>query len=49
MADKEVYFDQYCKDCTYELKCEEDDPCYECLNCPVNADSHKPVMFQEKK
>jgi hypothetical protein len=49
MSDKEVYFDQYCNKCKYKTKSEEDDPCYECLHCPVNTDSHKPVMFSGEK
>lgn len=27
---KEVYFDKYCKNCTYEKTAEKDEPCYEC-------------------
>ena len=45
---KEVYFDQYCKNCKYEKLKEIDDPCDECLNNPVNLYSHKPVMYEEK-
>ena len=45
---KEVYFDQYCKLCKYEKLDEATDPCYECLNYPVNSYSHKPVNFEEK-
>lgn len=46
--DKEVYFNQYCKVCSYEKLSEDLDPCDECLNTPVNEDSHKPVYFEEK-
>ncbi len=45
---KEVYFDQYCKNCKYEKTAEKDEPCYECLNNPVNLYSHKPVNFEKK-
>ena len=45
---KEVYFDQYCKNCKYEKMKETDDPCDECLNNPENLYSHKPVMYEEK-
>ena len=45
---KEVYFDQYCKNCKHEKLKEIDDPCDECLNNPVNLYSHKPVMYEEK-
>ncbi len=45
---KEVYFDQYCKNCKYKDLKESDDPCDECLNEPVNLYSHKPVKWEEK-
>lgn len=45
---KEVYFDQYCKNCKYEKLKEEEDPCCRCLEHPVNLYSHKPVMYEEK-
>lgn len=44
---KEVFFDEYCSKCkNYECK-EDEDPCHECLENPVNEHSHKPVMFEE--
>lgn len=44
---KEVYFDN-CKTCEHcDLK-ETEDPCFECLNEAVNANSHKPVKWKEK-
>lgn len=46
---KEVYFDQYCKTCKHETVSEDKDPCYECLDEPVNSHSHKPVKWEEKK
>ena len=46
---KEVYFDQYCKTCRYEKRSEDKDPCFDCLNEPVNVYSHKPVNYEEKK
>lgn len=45
---KEVYYDQYCKKCGHKDVKESESPCYECLNEPVNTDSHKPVKFVEK-
>lgn len=45
---KEVYFDKYCKTCKHEKLKEEDDPCDECLENPVNTYSHKPVRWEEK-
>lgn len=49
MAEKEVYFAQYCPRCTYKELEETADPCDECLAQPVNEDSHKPLFFKEAK
>ncbi|MFR5683874.1 MAG: hypothetical protein ACLUD1_07480 [Clostridia bacterium] len=46
---QEVYFDQYCKTCTYEKLEEKLDPCNECLESGENLNSHKPVKWEEKK
>ena len=46
---KEVRFDQYCKTCKYEKLKEDESPCYECLENPVNVYSHKPVCWKEKE
>lgn len=46
---KEVYFGQYCKTCQYEKFAEDEDPCHDCLNEPVNEHSHKPVNWKEKE
>lgn len=46
--EKEVYFGDYCKTCKYEKSLESEDPCYDCLNEPVNEDSHKPVCWEDK-
>ena len=46
---KEVYFNKYCKKCEHK-KVSESDPngeCWECLESPVNTDSHKPINFKE--
>ena len=45
---KEVYFDQYCKTCKHAKKDSYEDPCFECLDNPVNLYSHKPVKWEEK-
>ena len=45
---KEVYFDEYCPKCKHLEVPECDDPCNECLTCPVNEYSHKPIKFIEK-
>ena len=47
--EKEVYFNEYCKKCVNK-DVSEDDPegdCWECLESPVNIDSHKPINFKE--
>lgn len=46
---KEVLFDVYCPRCEHFPKEELESPCYECLDEPVNEDSHKPVRFKEKE
>jgi len=46
MADKFVDFYTYCKACKHKDKNENDDPCNDCLNEPVNEDSHKPWYFE---
>lgn len=46
---KEVFFDVYCPRCEHKGT-DENDPkgaCWECLESPVNVDSHKPVNFKE--
>lgn len=46
---KIVLFDKYCPICKHYRKTEDEDPCWECLDNPVNAQSHKPVRFEEAK
>lgn len=46
---KEVYFDQYCKTCKHKKVEESEDPCHDCLNEPVNLNSHKPVKWESAK
>ena len=45
---KEVYFDKYCKTCAHRAKAPVEDPCWDCLDEPVNQNSHKPVRYEEK-
>ena len=45
---KEVYFHKYCKECKHEKLAETEEPCSECMDEPLNADSHKPVKFEKK-
>lgn len=46
---KEVFFDVYCPRCEYKGVSESDPngQCWDCLESPVNVDSHKPVNFKE--
>ena len=43
-----VRFDEWCKDCKHYDTDETEDPCDECLRCPLNWDSRQPVMFEEE-
>ena len=46
---KEVFFHKFCPGCIFEAESEFDvtAPCFECLEQPVNQDTHKPVNWQE--
>lgn len=46
---KEVYYDQYCESCKHHSASEDESPCCDCLNEPVNTNSHKPVYWEESK
>lgn len=46
---KIVYFGIYCQCCKYYELDEFEEPCRDCLNYPINIDSHKPVYFEEKE
>ena len=45
---KIVHFDKYCDSCKHNNMPESTEPCHECLNIPVNIDSHKPTKYEEK-
>ena len=49
MATKLVEFDKYCVSCKHKRVPQTEEPCNECLTNPVNEDSHKPVLFEEKE
>ena len=49
MSIKLVEFDKYCTCCKHKRVSQCEEPCNTCLTNPVNEDSHKPVMFEEKK
>ena len=44
-----VDFELYCPKCKHGDKNSVEDPCNECLGTPVNYDSRKPVLWEEKK
>ena len=44
---KEVHFHDYCVKCKYYDPKEEEEPCFDCLEEPVNLYSHKPLKFEE--
>lgn len=44
-----VDFKKYCKTCEHKDKKENEDPCAECLENPMNLYSQKPVKWEEKK
>lgn len=45
---KEVYFHEYCKKCKHYTNNVMKEPCWECMDEPINLYSHKPVKFEEK-
>ena len=40
---------ELCKECKYYGLKEDQEPCNDCLNQPVNQWSYKPVHFEEDK
>lgn len=48
MAQRIVKF-EYCNTCENFNKKEDDDPCFDCLDQPVNEDSRKPINYKEAK
>jgi hypothetical protein len=45
----EVDFKKYCKTCKHKELGEKFDPCNACLDYGYNLNSHKPLMWEEKK
>ena len=45
---KFVHYNDYCPTCEHYSEEESSDACNECLNNPVNVNSHKPVNYKEK-
>lgn len=46
---KIVEFHEWCKKCVHYSKSESEDPCWECLDEPVNEDSRRPVNYEPKE
>lgn len=46
---KLVDFKKYCETCKHKDKKHIEDPCNDCLDQPVNIDSHKPVNYEEEE
>lgn len=44
---KIVRFDLWCPKCEHYKKSESEDPCWGCLDTPVNTNSRKPINFKE--
>lgn len=43
-----VDFERYCKTCKHKDKKENESPCDECLDSPMNLQSAKPIRWEEK-
>lgn len=46
--EKEVYFHLYCKSCKHCKVKNVEEPCNECLEHPINIDTHRPVNWEAK-
>lgn len=46
---KIVEFEKYCKTCKHKKVKDVKDPCNDCLDNPVNANSKKPVNYEEEE
>ena len=44
---KMVDFDEFCRDCKFYSYSEDEEPCCNCLEEPMNLYSRKPVKFKE--
>lgn len=49
MAEKFVDFHKYCPKCQYKNYLGTMEPCTDCIDEPVNEESHKPVYFKERE
>lgn len=46
---REVNFEKYCIICKHAECPEHEDPCFECLDNPLNYCTEKPVKWEEKE
>ncbi len=42
-----VRYDKWCDRCKHRDIPENDDPCEQCLDNPINENSEKPIYFEE--
>lgn len=49
MPEHLVEFYPYCRVCENAGKAETEHPCCECLENPVNQDSHRPLYFKKSR
>lgn len=47
-SEKIVRFDIWCPKCKHRNKAENEEPCYDCLQEPVNIDSQKPIKWEDR-
>ena len=45
--EKIVEFNMWCPKCKHSEKSESEDPCFTCLENPVNLGSRKPIKYEE--
>lgn len=46
---KEVFFFQYCETCKHKELSDTEEPCFTCLDKPVNIFSHRPTCYEEEQ
>lgn len=46
---REVSYEKYCGICKHADCPEHEDPCFECLDNPLNYYTEKPVKWEEKE
>lgn len=46
---REVNYEKYCDICKHADCPEHEDPCFECLDNPLNYFTEKPVKWEEKE